>query len=167
MSEAIAALRREAAAIDPALTIFDAEPMTEYVAASLFGAKIAASLLSVLSGLGLLLAAIGLYSVMAYAVAQRTSEIGIRVTLGAQPADIARLVMRQGLAFALAGLLMGSLAAAALARVVSAMLVGVSPADPLVYAVAAAFTMIVTLASAAIPAWRALRVDPAVALRWQ
>jgi predicted permease len=167
VSEAIAALRREAAAIDPALTIFDAEPMTEYVAASLFGEKIAASLLSVLSGLGLLLAAIGLYSVMAYAVAQRTSEIGIRVTLGAQPADIARLVIRQGIAFALAGLLMGSLAAAALARVVSAMLVGVSPADPLVYAVAAAFTMLVTLASAAIPAWRALRVDPAVALRWQ
>jgi len=167
MSEAIAALRREAAAIDPALTIFDAEPMTEYVAASLFGAKIAASLLSVLSGLGLLLAAIGLYSVMAYAVAQRTSEIGIRVTLGAQPADIARLVIRQGIVFALMGLLMGSLAAAALARVVSAMLVGVSPADPLVYAVAAAFTMLVTLASAAIPAWRALRVDPAVALRWQ
>jgi len=167
VNEAISALRREAAAIDPALTIFDAEPMTEYVAASLFGAKIAASLLSVLSGLGLLLAAIGLYSVMAYAVAQRTSEIGIRVTLGAQPADIARLVIRQGIVFALAGLLMGSLAAAALARVVSAMLVGVSPADPLVYAVAAAFTMIVTLSSAAIPAWRALRVDPAVALRWQ
>jgi predicted permease len=164
---AIAALRRETAALDPALTIFDAEPMTEYVAASLFGAKIAASLLSVLSGLGLLLAAIGLYSVMAYSVAQRTSEIGIRVTLGAQPADIMRVVIRQGLTFAGAGLLVGSLAAAALARVVSAMLVGVSPADPLVYAAATAFTVLVTLAAAAIPAWRALRVDPAVALRWQ
>jgi predicted permease len=167
VNEAISALRREATAIDPALTIFDAEPMTEYVAASLFGAKIAASLLSVLSGLGLLLAAIGLYSVMAYSVAQRTSEIGIRVTLGAQPRDIMRLVIRQGMAFALAGLLAGSLAAAALARVISAMLVGVSPADPLVYAAATAFTVLVTLASAAIPAWRALRVDPAVALRWQ
>jgi len=167
VNEAIAALRREATAIDPALTIFDAEPMTEYVAASLFGAKIAASLLSVLSGLGLLLAAIGLYSVMAYAVAQRTGEIGIRVTLGAQPRDIMRLVIRQGLAFAAAGLVVGSLAAAALARVVAAMLVGVGPADPQVYAAAAAFTALVTLASAAIPAWRALRVDPAVALRWQ
>jgi len=167
VNEAIAALRREAAAIDPASTIFDAEPMTEYVAASLFGAKIAASLLSVLSGLGLLLAAIGLYSVMAYAVAQRTGEIGIRVTLGAQPRDIMRLVIRQGIAFAAAGLVVGSLAAAALARVVAAMLVGVGPADPLVYAAAAGFTVLVTLASAAIPAWRALRVDPAVALRWQ
>ena len=167
VNEAISALRRGALAIDPALTVFDAEPMTEYVAASLFGAKIAANLLSVLSGLGLLLAAIGLYSVMAYSVAQRTSEIGIRVTLGAQPRDIMRLVVRQGIVFALAGLLVGSLAAAALARVVSAMLVGVSPADPLVYAVASVFTVLVTLASAAIPAWRALRVDPAVALRWQ
>src|SRR5258708_23941014 len=138
--------------------------MTEYVAASLFGAKIAASLLSVLSGLGLLLAAIGLYSVMAYAVAQRTGEIGIRVTLGAQPIHAASDPPR---AFAAAGLVVGSLAAAALSRVVAAMLVGVGPADPLVYAVAAAVTAFVTLASAAVPAWRALRVDPAVALRWQ
>ena len=167
VNEAIAALRREAGAIDPALTIFDAQPMTEYVAASLFGAKIAASLLSVLGGLGLLLAAIGLYSVMAYAVVQRTGEIGIRVTLGAQPRDIMRLVVRQGIGFALVGLIVGSLAAAALARVVAAMLVGVGPADPLVYAAATGFTMFVTLASAAIPAWRALRVDPAIALRWQ
>jgi predicted permease len=167
VNEAIAALRRESAAIDPALTIFDAEPMTEYVAASLFGAKVAASLLSVLSGLGLLLAAIGLYSVMAYSVAQRTGEIGIRVTLGAQPRDIMRLVIRQGIVFAAAGLVVGSLAAAALARVVAAMLVGVGPADPVVYAGAMVFTVVVTLASAAIPAWRALRVDPAVALRWQ
>jgi predicted permease len=167
VNEAIAALRREAAKIDPALTIFDAEPMTEYVAASLFGAQVAASLLSVLSGLGLLLAAIGLYSVMAYSVAQRVGEIGIRVTLGAQPRDIMRLVIRQGIVFAVAGLVVGSLVAAVLARVMAAMLVGVGPADPLVYAGAALFTVLVTLASAAIPAWRALRVDPAVALRWQ
>jgi ABC-type antimicrobial peptide transport system permease subunit len=78
-----------------------------------------------------------------------------------------RLVIRQGIAFAAAGLVVGSLAAAALARVVAAMLVGVGPADPLVYAAATLFTMLVTLASAAIPALRALRVDPAVALRWQ
>jgi putative ABC transport system permease protein len=167
VSEVISALRQEAAAIDPAITIFDAEPMTEYVAASLFGAKIAASLLSVLSGLGLLLAAIGLYSVMAYSVAQRTGEIGIRITLGAQPRDIMRLVIRQGITLALVGLTAGCLLAVALARVVSAMLVGVSPADPAVYLGAAAFTVLVALAAAALPAWRALRVDPAVALRWQ
>ncbi len=167
VSEAIAAVRRESAAIDPSLTIFGAEPMTEYVAASLFGAKIAASLLSVLSGLGLVLAAVGLYSVMAYSVGQRTSEIGIRVTLGAQPGDIMRLVIRQGISFALIGLVVGSLAAVGLARVVSAMLVGVSPAEPVVYVGASAFTVLVTLVAAALPAWRAIRVDPAVALRWQ
>lgn len=167
MNEAIAAIRREAAAIDPSLTIFDAEPMTEYVSASLFGAKIAANLLSVLSGLGLLLAAIGLYSVMAYSVAQRTSEIGIRVTLGAQPRDIMQLVIRQGMRFAVAGLLVGALVAAALARVVSSVLVAVSPADPLVYTLAGVFTIFITLIAATIPARRALRIDPATALRFE
>ena len=167
VNDAIAALRRESTAIDPALTIFDAEPMTEYIAASLFGTKIAASLLSVLSGIGLLLAAMGLYSVMAYSVAQRTGEISIRVTLGAQPREIMRLVIRQGMTFAIAGLFVGSVAAVALAQLISATLVAVRPADPFVFAAAATFTLLITLASAAIPAWRALRVDPAVALRAQ
>jgi predicted permease len=165
INRAISALRQESAALDPSLTIFDAEPMTEYIAASLFGTKLAASLLSVLSAIGLLLAAIGLYSVMAYSVAQRTSEISIRVTLGAQPREIMRLVLRQGMFFALAGLLVGCAAGAVLARLISSVLVAVGSADPLVYAGAALFTLLVTLASAAIPAWRALRVDPAVALR--
>jgi predicted permease len=167
MNDTIAALRRETATIDPALTIFDAEAMTEYMGGSLFGPKIAASLLSVLGGVGLLLAAIGLYSVMAYSVAQRTAEIGIRVTLGAQPKNILRLVIRQGMIFAVAGLVIGTIAAAGLARVIAATLVAVSPVDARVYAGAAAFTLLITLASAAIPAWRALRVDPAVALRDQ
>jgi len=167
VNEAIAAVRREAAGIDPGLTIFDAEPMTEYISASLFGAKIAASLLSVLSGLGLLLATIGLYGVMAYSVAQRTSEIGIRVTLGAQPRDIMQMVIRQGMGFAVAGLFVGALVAAALARVVSSVLVAVSPTDPLVYSLAGVFTIIITLIAAAIPAHRALRVDPMEALRFE
>jgi len=141
--------------------------MTEYISASLFGAKIAASLLSVLSGLGLLLATIGLYGVMAYSVAQRTSEIGIRVTLGAQPRDIMQMVIRQGMGFAVAGLFVGALVAAALARVVSSVLVAVSPTDPLVYSLAGVFTIIITLIAAAIPAHRALRVDPMEALRFE
>jgi len=164
---AIAAIRREAAAIDPSVTIFDAEPMTEYIAGSLFGAKIAASLLSVLSGLGLLLVAVGLYGVMAYSVAQRTAEIGIRMALGARPDNIMGLVLRQGMMFALAGLAAGSVTAAILARLASAMLVEVSPADPQVYLGAAVVTLLVTLASAAAPAWRALRLDPVAALRMQ
>lgn len=167
VNTAIAAIRREAAAIDPTLTIFDAEPMTEYVSASLFGAKIAANLLTVLSGLGLLLAAIGLYSVMAYAVAQRTSEIGIRVALGAQRTDIMQLVINQGMRFALAGLVAGALVAATLARLVASLLIAVSPFDPLVFGIAAGFTILITLTAAVVPARRALSVDPVFALRFE
>jgi len=165
VDEAVAALRREAARIDSALTVFDSGRMTEYVAGSMFGAKLAASLLSTLSGLGLLLAGIGLYSVMAYSVAQRTGEIGIRVVLGARAGNIMRLVIRQGMTLTVAGLLAGSLTALALAKVFSAMLIAVRPTDPVVYAAAAIFTAVVTLAAATVPAWRALRVDAAVALR--
>jgi predicted permease len=164
---AIAALRREAQTIDPAVPVFDTVPLHDYIAGSLFGQKIAASLLGVLAGVALLLAAIGLYGVMSYSVAQRTSEIGIRVTLGAQQREIMRLIVWQGVVFALGGLLAGSLAAVALARIVSAELFAVSPADPTVYASAAAFLILIALASTAIPAWRAMRVEPMVALRQQ
>jgi len=167
MRDAIAAARHEAAAIDPALTMFDAQPMTDYVAGSLFGQKIAASILGVLGSLGIILAAMGLYSVMAYSVAQRTSEIGIRVALGARPVDVIALVVRQGMGFAAAGLLVGIASALALARMASAMLETVQPADPGVYLAAALFTLLVALASVAVPSWRALRVEPMVALRSQ
>ncbi len=166
-ADAVAAIRRETAAIDPALMIFDTMPMTEYISASLYGQKIGAVLLNVLAALGLLMAAVGLYSVMAYSVAQRTSEIGIRMALGAKPGDMLLLVMREGLGFALIGLVFGSAAAIALARMAGAALVSVSPADPAVYAGAAVFTVGIALLSSAIPAWRALRVDPMVALRCQ
>jgi predicted permease len=167
VASAIAAIRRESAAIDPAITIFGAEPMTEYIAGSLFGAKIAASLLSVLSGVGLLLAAIGLYSVMAYSVAQRTAEIGIRVTLGAQPREVVRMVVSQGMVYAFIGLVAGSIIAAALARIVSSALASISPADPAIYAAAAAFTIFIALVATTIPAMRAVRIDPITALREQ
>jgi putative ABC transport system permease protein len=167
MEDAISAVRRDAAAIDPSLTMFDAQPMTEYVAGSLFGQKVAASVLSVFGALGLTLAALGLYSVMAYSVAQRTSEIGIRVALGAQPIDVIAMVVRQGMGFAAAGLFVGIVSALALARMASAMFETLQPADPEIYIVAASFTLIVALASVAIPTWRALRVEPMVALRNQ
>jgi predicted permease len=167
VSGAIAMIRREARAIDPALPVFDAVPLTEYIAASLYGQKLAATLLSVLGAMALLLAAVGLYGVLAYSVAQRTNEIGIRVTLGAQPRAVLRLVVRQGLVFALAGLVIGAVAAAMLARLASAVLVAVSPADPAVYAAAAVFIILIALVSTVVPAYRALRVDPVVALRYQ
>jgi predicted permease len=167
MQDAISAVRHEAAAIDPSLTMFDAQPMAEYVAGSLFGHKIAASILSVLGVLGLILAAVGLYSVMSYSVAQRTSEIGIRIALGAQPFDVIALVVRQGMGFAAAGLLAGIVSALSMTRMASAMFEALQPADPVVYVAAALFTLLVSLASVAIPSWRALRVEPMVALRNQ
>jgi ABC-type antimicrobial peptide transport system permease subunit len=163
----IGGIRRETAAIDPGMLIFDSMPMSEYVAASLYGPKVGAVLLNVLGGLGLLMAALGLYSVMAYSVAQRTAEIGIRVTLGAEPRALMMLVLRQGMGLALSGLVVGCLTAAALARMLRAVLVSVSPADPGVYASAAGVIVAIALLASAIPAWRALRVDPIAALRCQ
>jgi putative ABC transport system permease protein len=167
VDDAVAALRREAQAIDPDVPVFNAMPLEEYIAASLFPQRIAASLLGTLGSVALLLAAIGLYGVMAYSVAQRTNEIGIRVALGAQPLDVLRMVIRESMALALPGLVVGSLLAAALARMVSASLVEVSPRDPAIYAAAAVFTVLITLCAAAGPARRAAKVDPMVALRYE
>jgi ABC-type antimicrobial peptide transport system permease subunit len=135
------------------------------MSASLFPQKMASSLLSVLGAVSLLLAAVGLYGVMAYSVAQRTSEIGIRMALGAQPIDVVRLVVRQGMIYALIGLAAGSLAAAALARVVSHALPGISPVDPSIYTAAMALTILIALTSSALPAWRAVGINPLAALR--
>jgi len=167
VDDAVAALRREAQAIDPSVPVFNAMPLEEYIAASLFPQKIAASLLGTLGSVALLLAAIGLYGVMAYSVAQRTNEIGIRVALGAKPIDVLRMILRESMVLALPGLVVGSLLAIALARVVSASLVEVSPRDPAIYAAAAAFTVLITLFAAVGPARRAAKVDPMVALRYE
>ena len=167
VDDAVAALRREAQAIDPSVPVFNAMPLEEYIAASLFPQRIAASLLGALGSAALLLAAIGLYGVMAYSVAQRTNEIGIRVALGAQPLDVLRMIIRESMTLALPGLVVGSLLATALARLVSASLVEVSPRDPAIYAVAAAFTVLITLCAAVGPARRAAKVDPMVALRYE
>jgi len=167
VNDAVTALRREANAIDPAVPVFSAMPLEEYIGASLFAQRIAASLLGTLGSVALLLAAIGLYGVMAYSVAQRTNEIGIRVALGAQPVHVMRMIVRECLTLALPGLLLGSFLAVALARVVSASLVEVSPRDPAIYAAAAIFTVLVALCAAANPARRAAKVDPMVALRYE
>jgi len=99
-------------------------------------------------------------------VARRTNEIGIRISLGAQGKNVLGMVVRQGLVLGVAGLAVGAVVAVALARVVRASLVSVSPADPVVYAAAAGFALAIVLAATAIPARRAMRVDPIVALRY-
>jgi predicted permease len=167
VEQAMVALRREAQAMDPGVPMFNTMSLSDSIASSLFGQKIAATLLSVLAGTSLLLACIGLYGVMAYSVAQRTNEIGIRVTLGAQPADILKTIARDGVIFTVAGLAIGFVVAFAATRMLTSMLVAVSPADPSVYAVVTVFTILIAIAATAIPAYRALRVDPMIALRYE
>jgi predicted permease len=165
--QAIGLLRREARAIDPNVALFDAMPMSEHVAASLYGQKIAATLLAVLGAMALLLASIGLYGVMSYSMTQRTHEIGIRMALGAQPRDVLRMVVIEGMTVTALGLLAGAAAAFALARLASRTLILVSPSDPLTYAAVAAFLLAVALLACWLPARRAMRVDPLIALRYQ
>jgi predicted permease len=165
VNEAIAALRRETAAIDPALTIFDAEPMTEYIAASLFGPKITANLLGVLSAVGLMLAAMGLYGTLAYSVAERTREFGIRQALGAQSHHILGLIFRESGKLTLYGMAAGVILSFISARVVANQIYSVSSLDPLTYIGVGLLLVAVMLAASYVPARRAGRVDPMVTLR--
>jgi ABC-type antimicrobial peptide transport system permease subunit len=166
-SDALTTLRREAATIDPNVSVTDTMPLSEFVAGCLFGQKVAASLLSALGAMALLLAAAGLYSVMAYAVSQRTQEIGIRAALGAQPRDVLAMVLRQGMLLTVAGLVIGTATAFAATRLVAGMLVHVGAADPLIFGGAALFLGLVALLATWLPARRATKVDPMVALRCQ
>lgn len=121
---------------------------------------------ALLGMLGLLLAIVGVYGVVSYTSSQKTHEIGIRMTLGAQPIDILKMIFRQGLFIVAIGLVVGIAMALAAARVVGQFLT-VSPTDPLTYVVVSAILTIVALAACYIPARRAMRVDPMVALRYE
>jgi len=167
ISEAIVSLRREATEIDPTITIFDAEPMTEYISASLFGAKITADLLSLLSSIGLVLAAMGLYGVMAYSVAQRTREFGVRIAIGARQIDILMLILSESGRLALFGTVLGLILAALSTRVVASQIYGVSPLDPLTFAGVGLALLIVAFFASYVPAYRAAKIDPMVALRYE
>jgi predicted permease len=160
----IPVLRQEALALNQD-AVFTTRLLSDATSGSLYAQRVAASLLGAVSGISLLLAAIGLYSVMSYAVSQRTHEMGIRMALGATPGTVLGLVLREGLRLTVPGLVAGSIVAVAAARVVSGMLVNVSPSDPLTFACAAAFLCLVATLASYLPALRATRVDPMVALR--
>ena len=159
-------LQREALALNPD-AVFHSSRMEDATGSSLYAERVAASLLSVVGVVCLLLAAIGLYCVMSYAVSQRTQELGVRMALGADPANVLALVMRDGLRLTLPGLVAGTAAALAAARLVSGMLFQVSAADPATFAAAAVFLGLVAAIASYLPAVRAARVDPMRALRCQ
>jgi predicted permease len=161
----LGAVRSAVGSVDQNLPIFAVKTMSEQMEDSLWQPRMAAGILGSFSIFALVLAAVGLYAVVSQWMGQRTREIGIRMALGAKPRDVMRLTLGYGAGLALWGIVVGVLFSSALARFVSALLFGTSGTDVLTIAVIAVFLLIVTLAACYIPARRAMRVDPMVALR--
>jgi predicted permease len=161
------AIRDQVWAVDKDQPVSDVMPMQAIVDEELAPRQMQAKLLGIFAGIALILASLGIYAVLSYAVAQRTQEIGVRMALGAQQRDVLRMVLGQGLALTFVGVAFGVAGALALARVLSTLLYGTSAADPLTFAAVAATLSAVALLACYVPARRAMRVDPMVALRYE
>lgn len=161
------AIRREVQAIDPDQSLYDVKMLGESLSESVAPRRHASALLGGFAALALVLAAVGLYGVMAYSVAQRTHELGVRVALGARSADVLKMVLGQGMLLVLIGTVVGLAAAAALTRLIESLLFGVSPTDPATFMVIVLLLVLVSLLACYIPARRATRVDPLTALRYE
>jgi predicted permease len=162
---ALAALRREVRALDPNVALERPSLLTDLLDFSLFPQRMAAAMIGTFGLLGLLLASVGLYGIVAYHVAQRSREIGVRMALGARAADVLRMVVRQGLTLVALGMVIGLVAAFALTRLLSGLLFGVSAADPVTYLGVVLLLGGIALLATYFPARRASRVDPMEALR--
>ena len=163
----VAAIRRETQALDPAQPIYNIKTMETVIAESVSDRRLNMVLLGVFSGLALLLAVIGIYSVMSYTVTQSTREIGIRMALGAQARDVLKLVVGQGMTLAVIGMTIGVIAAFWLTRLMAGLLFGVSATDPLTFVLIALLLLGVTLLACYLPARRAIKVAPVVALHYE
>lgn len=158
-------LRAELKLADPTVPVVDVTSMDDLIRRSFGDRRLYASMLSMLASIALLLAAIGIYGVMSYAVVQQTRQLGVRIALGAKPRDVLQLVLGQGLKLAGAGAAVGLLGALIVSRTLQSMLYGVNPVDPVSLVVATSALAAAALLAALLPAWRATRVDPVVALR--
>jgi predicted permease len=161
----VPALRAQVAALDRNLPVYGVQTMDELLAGEVASQRFNSYLLGAFAVLAVLLAAVGIYGVMAYAVSQRTREIGIRLALGAEAGDVRGMVLFQGLWMAVAGIVTGLAASFALTRLMRTLLYGVKPTDPATFTVVSIVLLFVALAACWIPARRATRVDPMVALR--
>ena len=166
-SSVAGAIRNEVQSLEKNLPLGNPELMSERVTNSLYAARMGAILLAVFGGLALLLASIGLYGVMSFAVARRTRELGIRVALGARPGDVFSLVLRQGMTLVVAGLVLGIGVAVAVTRLLASFLYGVSTTDALTFTAIPALLISVALLACYLPARRATKVEPLVALRYE
>ncbi len=163
----VGAVRREVQAVDRALPISNISSMDDVMSTARSRPRFLTLLLTMFSALSLILASLGIYGVISYAVAQRTNEIGIRMALGAGGGDVVRMIGAQGARLAIAGTLIGGIGALALTRFLKDMLFGVSSVDPLTFLAMAGALIAVTLFACYIPARRASRVDPLIALRYE
>jgi predicted permease len=161
------AVRSLVAQIDPELPVHDMRPMKQVMAETVASRRLTLCLVGAFAALALVLASVGIYGVMSYAVTERLHEIGVRVALGAQRRDVLRLVVGHGMRLAAIGLLLGSIAALFAARAMTTLLFGVRPSDPLTYIGIAMVLALAALAACYIPARRATAVDPMVALRYE
>jgi predicted permease len=165
VDQTVRTIERAVASVDRSVPVYGAMPLAEYVAAPLRVSQTAVRLLGLLAAVSLFLAAIGLYGVVSYSVAQRAKEIGLRVALGARRADVLRVVAAQAAALLAVGLVIGLAGGLALGRVVASLLFAVSPADLAILSAAVGTMTLITIAAVGVPARRAMRVDPAVVLR--
>jgi putative ABC transport system permease protein len=166
-NQLIAALRQQVKAIDPDQPIYGVRTMNEIRSDSVAPERLNLTLLTIFAGIALVLAIVGIYGVMSYSVTQRTHEIGIRIAIGAQPRDVFRMVIGQGMMLALIGVGLGLMGAFGLTRLMTTMLFGVEPTDPATFAVIAVLLTVVALVACYVPGRRATKVDPIVSLRYE
>jgi predicted permease len=160
-------LQAEIHKLAPDLPVTDAKTMKQLLGEDLMEFRLGAGVAAAMGAIGLLLAVIGIYGIVSFTAAQRTREIGIRMALGGSARDVIRLILQQGVRMVVIGLAVGLVAALGITRVMTSLLVGVSPNDPLTYATVALLLTAVALLACWIPARRATRVDPGVALRYE